>query len=162
MEVVCPPCACGCGEVVTYDAHRKKMNKFVNGHHNRVRKVHEDPTSRALRPATAVDLAWAAGFLEGEGSFCTNGKKGYPVVQAFQVEREPLDYLRSFFGGRLTHHSRSNPNAQDIWCWRANGTRARGIMFTLWPLMFSKRQGQIATTLVADVTITMRHAELAF
>lgn len=104
----------------------------------------EKPDTVSSRPATLMDLAWAAGFLEGEGSFVTNGP--HAVVQAFQVELEPLERIRSFFGGRLTHQKRRG-NRQDIWIWRANGPRARSIMYTLWPLLSVKRREQIRRVL---------------
>ncbi len=61
--------------------------------------------------ATACELAWAAGFLDGEGSFClsrtpragsSRGRFSYLVaVSATQVNRLPLDVLRSLFGGSI-------------------------------------------------------------
>lgn len=49
-----------------------------------------------------VQLGWAAGFLEGEGSF-TNG--GSPCVSAGQVQREPLERLSALFGGRISQRA---------------------------------------------------------
>lgn len=152
-----PFCACGCGERVALSrmhGREGQPNKYVNGHHNRVKKVAEHPESVADHLVTVVDLAWAAGFIEGEGSYSTSGVRGYPSVQATQVQAEPLERLRSMLGGRVFHGKTRN-----IWTWRVNGTRARGVMLTLWPMMSPRRRLQIERVLRLDNTITMRHGD---
>ena len=99
-------------------------------------------------------LYWTAGFLEGEGSFFHSlrvGVKKYSgtlTITAPQVQREPLERLTRFFGGRLTLRTRSNvPNASPCFVWVLYGGQAAGLMMTLYPLMSPKRQGQIRTAL---------------
>lgn len=51
------------------------------------------------------DIAWAAGFLEGEGWFGYT-KTGYAIVEAKQVEQKPLVKLYHLFEGALYHADR--------------------------------------------------------
>lgn len=53
----------------------------------------------------ADDLAWAAGFLEGEGSFCIRSN-GRWFLGAGQVDREPLERLQALFGGNIYKRER--------------------------------------------------------
>ena len=57
------------------------------------------------------ELAWAAGFVEGEGSFsCGNpssGKShGYLRIDVSQVDRVPLERLQAMFGGSIYYRER--------------------------------------------------------
>jgi hypothetical protein len=102
---------------------------------------------RADRSPTRDDLQWAAGFLEGEAHFGTNGEARCPVLAVAQVDREPLDRLRTFFGGSVRFQPSRQPNARDSWKWSASGSRALGIMMTLYPMLTSRRQATVGATM---------------
>lgn len=88
------------------------------------------------------DLYWAAGFIEGEGSF--TAYKASIGVRADQVQKEPLDRLQRIFGGTVylrQHPSRAN--VQPIHAWNISGKTAAGVMMTLFKLMSPRRQEQI-------------------
>lgn len=92
------------------------------------------------------DLYWAAGFLEGEGSFASS--RTCPYVEASQVELEPLEKLLELFGGNIYYIDRAtqkhnSPNWNNYYRWSIYGKKAVGVMLTLYSLMHSKRQGQI-------------------
>jgi hypothetical protein len=90
-----------------------------------------------------LDLAWAAGFLEGEGSFgTTNGLSRTPHVTCPQVQREPLERLQQIFG--LGHIYRREGR---IWTWQQSGQHAAAIMMTIYTLMSPWRQEQIEKAL---------------
>ena len=107
---------------------------------------------------TIRDLAWAAGFLEGEGSF--HGHPGIPrgsdrprrgsasSVRAMQVNREPLDRLRELFGGHVSFRDRVQDRRRDgrkhsgAFTWSVSGARARGVAMTLYPFLSRRRQEQ--------------------
>lgn len=95
----------------------------------------------AARRPSRDDLLWAAGFLEGEGSFTYHGRT--LRIEAEQNEREPLDRLREMFGGWTI----SRPRPRMTHRWYAGGARARGVMMTLYSLMFTRRRKQIAEAL---------------
>lgn len=92
------------------------------------------------------ELYWAAGFLEGEGSFTTDGRRiGSSVrLQAGQVQREPLDRLLSIFGGKIMWRMQ---NSKPFYLWRLNSRRSAQVMLTLYVLMSPRRQEQIVSAL---------------
>lgn len=90
------------------------------------------------------ELYWAAGFMEGEGSFSCNKKTKALRLQAPQKERSPLDRLHRFLGGRIYHRiNRGYP----IFYWETTGSHAAGICMTLYLLLSERRQGQIKQAL---------------
>jgi len=91
------------------------------------------------------ELYWAAGFLEGEGSF---SKHQHSVrTECGQAIHEPLKRLLNVFGGSITEYKSRRYNAGKYWVWRSSGMRARGIMMTLYLLMSERRKSQIKTCL---------------
>jgi hypothetical protein len=84
-----------------------------------------------------MNISWAAGFLEGEGSFGYWGTT--PKVVCPQMQREPLERLQRIFGGTIGIRGRQHP----ISYWWANGTLAISIMMTVYSLMSPKRKKQI-------------------
>ena len=138
-------------------AFRSRTSLWCEMHYERQRR-HGDPSvvrsrrgvenkstkKASVRPAIR-DLEWAAGFLEGEGSFYNNGNS--TMTSAVQVNEAPVQRLLELFGGSL----RSYPlrqGANTAWRWAASGARARGVAMTLYSLMSTKRQGQIRNALV--------------
>ena len=97
---------------------------------------------------TNLDLAWAAGFLEGEGHFRFQSKS--QTVCANQVNIEPVSRLLSIFGGRcvLLTNMKAKFGRQPQWHWYINGARARGVMMTLYPFFSDLRKQQILAALV--------------
>lgn len=106
----------------------------------------------ATKSPTIVDLAWAAGFMEGEGWFGLNSRKAgiarSQVASIHQKQREPLDRIMAIFGGTLTSRA-TDPRWPDniYWAWRCSGIRARGVMMTMYPFMSPRRKEQIRNAL---------------
>ena len=102
---------------------------------------------------TLRDLAWTAGFLEGEGSFrlrANRGRSGGTTeVSAVQIHRESLDRLRLLYGGHITFRQRRSFSSRPIYDWRLAGVEARGLMMTLYMMMSPYRKAQIRTALDA-------------
>lgn len=99
-------------------------------------------------PIDLKELYWAAGFMEGEGSFGSrkhrNLRNIHSRCSAYQKQREPLERLQKIFGGKIyTDGTRG-------FSWNANGTLARGVALTLYSLMGSRRKEQIRTMLKND------------
>lgn len=152
-EILAAPkklCQCGCGYPIL---SVYKNAKFAPGHWTLGREFGN--TKCATISPTLRQIEWAAGFLEGEGSFTSSsGSKGYPTcrVQAGQVQKEPLEQLHRMFGGTLICRERKefmSPSngkiykANSDWFWWCHQTRARGIMMTIYSLMSPRRQEQI-------------------
>lgn len=121
---------------------------------------HQWPTTpRATHHPTVTELAWAAGFLEGEGSFKGAWTKGNQTragyrktegVEASQVQREPLERLQKFFGGSIgeyKHAAKVRCKSSVFYKWHISGCRARGVMMTLFMFMSPARQGAIILSL---------------
>jgi hypothetical protein len=96
-------------------------------------------TPRAKTRPTPKDLAWAAGFLEGEGHFSAYKRAS---IEAGQKRPETLRHLQALFGGRVT-----KCKTRDLYLWRVYSTRARGVMLTLYGMMSRRRQAQIRAAL---------------
>src|SRR5262245_46842477 len=92
------------------------------------------------------ELAWVAGFLEGEGCFVLHkadrGKYAYARVRAYQVEKWPIDRLHQLLGGEMHLRAKRHPGHQRCWVWSLN-TGATDLMKMLRPLMSPRRQDQI-------------------
>lgn len=91
---------------------------------------------------SSTDIAWAAGFLEGEGSFVGTLSNGQITVSAVQVNPEPLLRLHAMFGGHLKpyHTSLGRPYLR----WTINGGKGVSVAFTVFTWMSAKRRRQIA------------------
>jgi hypothetical protein len=93
------------------------------------------------------ELYWAAGFLEGEGSFVYN--QGGAVIKAVQTDTlEPLERLQRLFGGSIRPVSRERDrlkgsNARDNWVWAVYGGGAIAGILVLYPQMSGKRRAQM-------------------
>jgi hypothetical protein len=95
----------------------------------------------------AKDIYWTAGFIEGEGYFCT-WNSGASAVVVSQVQREPLERLQAMYGGSLARYQQlSNPRANAFYRWTLMGPDARGLMMTIYSLMSPKRKRQIEKVL---------------
>src|SRR5437879_9281337 len=91
-----------------------------------------------------VDIAWAAGFLEGEGSFLAQTPNN-PKVTCPQVQREPLQRLQQLFGGKLhTRKAAYRETRKTITLWVLCGQPAIRLMMTIYCLMSKARKKKIA------------------
>lgn len=106
--------------------------------------------ARAVSRPSTRDIAWAAGFYEGEGS-CNFATYSQHVIVS-QVEREPLDRLRRLFGGTIRArpgHDYRSYKSRPTNTWAIHGPRARGFLMTIYTLLSAKRKAQIQKVLHA-------------
>lgn len=94
---------------------------------------------------TVKDIAWAAGFLEGEGSFSIHGLHRKSIAgiatEATQKQKEPLDKLQKLFGGTIFKIQHGK-----FWRWNKGGAE---LMMTIYPIMSQERQEKIKKCLLA-------------
>lgn len=95
---------------------------------------------------TVRDLAWAAGFIDGEGSFLWNGSS--EMISVPQKDKELLVKLQTLFGGGLT--ARPTKYGYRMNVWQVYGARARGVAMTLYSFMSDRRKAQIGQMLAAE------------
>lgn len=89
----------------------------------------------------AVEKAWAAGFLDGEGCFTltrsTNKRTVNARIHAGQIVRDPLDKLQGLFGGNVSLRDTRN---RPFWLWELYGASAcRTVLPQLIPYLVVKR-----------------------
>ncbi len=93
-------------------------------------------------PSTALELVWAAGFLEGEGYF----QRGKFTIGATQVNREPLDRLSALFGGTV-RQAKAKPDQykrQPFHLWAVSGReRCLAIAREILPWLSEDRKNRI-------------------
>jgi hypothetical protein len=111
---------------------------------------------------TREDLAWAGGFLEGEGSFRANtsrrenGKSWVTLtVDVVQVNREPLEKLLQIFPfgkiyGPYTHSGKGTRLPHYRYIVHSLNT-GQAIIAAIWPWLSAKRRTQ-ATNAIKAVT----------
>lgn len=100
---------------------------------------------------TMATLAWAAGFLEGEGTFRFNSHtakrphSGSPTITAAQKDPESLYRLQAIFGGNTPtkYIARVNRKECEVYQWRIYGERAVGVMQTLYHWLSAYRRAQV-------------------
>lgn len=89
------------------------------------------------------DLGWVAGFIEGEGTF---GWAGYsPMIQAMQLQREPVERLKSLCGGNVCALKRPDrySTPEGIYHrWHIYGDKAIGLLKAIYPLLSPRRKEQ--------------------
>ena len=123
------------------------MKKYVQRHSVKYAKA---ASLTAQQTPTTADLAWAAGFLEGEGSFTSNLSKAkwYQRIQGYQNNIEPLKRMQALFGGTIWAFPKKREQATQVGhVWQVNGARARGVMFTLFTFLSAKRRQQVRVAL---------------
>src|SRR5690349_5311058 len=89
---------------------------------------------------TETELAWAAGFFDGEGSSKLDRRKdrAYISIQIGHVEPGPLHRFRAAVGagnvtGPYDHNSKKNPRWKPHYSYQAYGENARFVIETqLW------------------------------
>src|SRR5262245_15378717 len=87
-----------------------------------------------------TDIAWAAGFLEGEGHFSGDGRS--PQVEATQNNSSPLLKLRELFGGSVRPDYWLQRRDKETYIWRACGSNARRCIDLIYPYLSDRRQVQ--------------------
>jgi hypothetical protein len=97
-----------------------------------------DPAVQRTVKPTSLDLAWAAGIYEGEGS-CYYGH-----TEQASVAQKGLwltSKLQALFGGSVC------VCADDLHVWQVYGARARGFLMSIYGLLSPRRQEQIRKAL---------------
>jgi hypothetical protein len=123
-------------------AHRAALSKS-NLERNLAR-----PEFAPTEHPTNLDIAWAAGFYEGEGcvSAVRRSAESVPLVALiYQKDTETLYWLKRLFGGRIQLTS----NAASCNRWVLSGIRARGFLLTIYQFLSSRRQEQLRAALFA-------------
>ena len=95
---------------------------------------------------TVAELAYFAGFFDGEG--CVAAYKRKYVVSLTNCDVRPLARARELWGGYISRQSAtSRPHAiRDLWRWQIYGQKSRAFLEAIRPYTILKRE-QIDTYL---------------
>ena len=91
----------------------------------------------ATKSPSNMELAWAAGLFEGEGSCQRKGQSC--SMHVGQKDHWVCDRFKEYFGG---HIGVGSMNGEPFYEWSASGARARGILMTLYSFLSPRRQSQ--------------------
>lgn len=105
------------------------------------------PELDATKVPTEIDIAWAAGIYEGEGTCRLVGKtkRGF-MASVVQKDPELLYRLRDWFGGSV----RDNGAKAKVKIWDCCGDRARIFIALIYRFMTARRRAQIDATECLD------------
>jgi len=94
----------------------------------------------------ACDLAWLAGFIDGDGTItmAMNHRHGpYPLVAARNCDRPTLEHIVFLMGGTIHANYRQAPQ-RDAYQWMLWGQKALHVLRLVEPFLVQKRrQAQI-------------------
>ena len=103
----------------------------------------------AIEHPTSLDISWAAGIYEGEGSCGAGGKyRSTFKIQVGQHVRNiwMLEKLKRLFGGSISkrgYSKRENPGEECMREWHIHGARARGFAMTIFTFLSPYRREQV-------------------
>ena len=105
-----------------------------------------NPALDATKTPTVLDIAWAAGFFEGEGHPRLNYKRGVDLSVS-QKDPEILYRLRDWFGGAVRFAKcKTVPADRQVYQWNACGDRARLFFALVYHSLSARRKAQIDAT----------------
>jgi len=114
---------------------------------------YEKPECRPTKVPTDIDIAWAAGIWEGEGSVSGKGYS-YAVsrISVSQKDTEILYRLRELFGGGVSHNYAKIKRRPDemIFRWNVCGERGRIFAAVIYKFLSTRRKVQIDSTRILD------------
>ncbi len=131
-------CKCDCGNFLIV-----RKRSLVSGNSQSCgcsRLMQMKEKSKPVLSPSLLDIAWAAGFFEGEGSCRYAGNT--TRISLPQKGDEMLFKLKDLFGGSIIHHSKRTINT-----WGLNGVRARGFLMTIYSFLSLRRQKQARVAL---------------
>src|SRR5438309_2462480 len=93
---------------------------------------------------TMLDIAWAAGIIEGEGCI-VKSQKGYERVHVGQKHRWIVDRLQQLFGWRVGIYR--HPSTRMYFQWQLSGPRARGLLYTIFTFLSPHKKNHVRKAL---------------
>lgn len=106
---------------------------------------------KQLSVITETNLAWAAGFIDGEGciALCHHNQvikgksyESYPLrLSVSNTDLRCLERLKGMFGGSINRANRAaRPHHKPCWSWYCQAAKAENALIALLPYLFSKKE----------------------
>lgn len=144
------PCE-GCGEPFAPKTKAVRFHSVQCYYRNGKRPIVDRPDLDPTQAPTPLDVAWAAGVYEGEGTCeigSAIGASGRPDgsfrVSVTQKDRWLLDRLRDLFGGSVALHERTKADRCPMYHWRVSGDRADAFIAAIYEYLSPRRKAQLA------------------
>ena len=135
-------CSCGCGEVAKkiYSGNRfKSWRAYASGHAPNERlDIHV--------PSTAIDLAYAAGIVDGEGCIWAKfdmNKQGMSTFLQLQItmcSENVVAWFAQTFGGSVYIQQPKSFNYRAKFTWQIRGRQVGIVLSSLIPYLKEKKQ----------------------
>jgi len=125
--------------------HRRRQSLALQ-----VRALSDPRVSPTYHPSL-VAIGWAAGIYEGEGCVYKTPSGHSLRCHVDQKDPEILHRLQSFFGGHVDKATidKRRPEFGHSWRWRVEGIRGLGFLMTIYVLLSTRRQQQLAAAFAA-------------
>lgn len=104
-------------------------------------------------------IAWAAGLLEGEGSFLVRGST--PCVRVTSTDLDVLERLQQIFGGNIWQVTKRKAHWKDCWVWDVSGELSIKCIKRVQPYLLKRRGLQAKEVLDRWQEISAERAEKA-
>ena len=90
---------------------------------------------------TNEELAWAAGFFDGEGCVMIVKKRSAHAIRlaVCQVNPTPINLFKKFFGGHTLYSTPKNKNWHPQWKWEQDSKSAYETLTKLLPYLIVKK-----------------------
>jgi hypothetical protein len=134
------------GKIITRYTPPKTGGQRGRWHVDRASVLAYIASQRVYRKPTVAEAAWAAGFIDGEGSLQVGvtrqvQKSGHITIShsayvcVAQTDREPLDWLAEMFGGTVREVKRYSSQHNRCWNWLACSQNAERVLRAIMPYL---------------------------
>lgn len=107
-------------------------------------------SSEPLKPISSLkiqELAWAAGFIDGEGCFSTDSTT--LNLRAYNTYKPAILRLQEMFGGNVNTRSRPKESYKQMWIWSVGTLQAKPVIEAILPFLTVKvHQAETALELI--------------
>lgn len=100
-----------------------------------------------------LTIAYAAGLVDGEGTITLikgNSKFRSPVVSMSSTTYELVDFMKSTFGGHISHHKTYKPHHKPSYSWKIGYNRAIWFLELVLPFLKEPEKKRRALLIISS------------
>lgn len=123
--------------------------------------VHRVYASKRPCLDSPIDIAWFAGFYDGEGSVRLTPRPGsdrkYLAISIGSTDLDYLERCESIFGGHICVTREASENRKKTWTWAlTTGEYAYAVCIAMWPLLGRRRQADVTRCIKGWIEVGVR------
>jgi hypothetical protein len=100
-----------------------------------------------------LNIAWAAGLFEGEGSISIDKRNDVPALHMSMTDKDVVERFAEIVGvGSITHRP-YEPPLKEQWAWQASGTNAVNVLNELLPWLGARRRARAEEVLARRAAV---------